>query len=190
MKRLRLLDLVVFFPVLAGSLWLAAIGVIGIASAPSRAQIGVIFGTAVLDDGTPRAALRERLQAGLALWRSGDVPRLMVSGAVEARNHRDEARIMAAWLQARGVPASDIVVDSTGNTTWATACHVATLHVTSAVVVTQWFHIARSRWALRRNGIDAVSGVWPRHFRWVELWYLGREGAALVVYGLTKHPPH
>ncbi|MFT8808254.1 YdcF family protein [Gluconobacter sp.] len=169
--------------------WMGFVAVRGLLAVPLPSEMEVIFGTAVTDQGNPRPALRERLEEGLRLWRTGLVRTVMVSGAIESGNHRDEARIMADWLMARGVPASAIIVDSHGNTTWLTALHVARLHPRRAVVVSQWFHILRAEWALQRVGVNPVSGTAPSRFRLAELWYLFRDSVALPVYVLTKAPP-
>ncbi|EHH68199.1 YdcF family protein [Gluconobacter morbifer] len=178
---------------LAGSalaVWMTVLGLTGFRARPRPAQIGVIFGTAVTADGHPRPALQERLEEGRNLWNSGTVTTLMVSGAIERRTHQDEAqdeaRIMARWLEARGVPASAIIIDSHGNNTWLTALHVAALRPRGAVVVSQWFHIDRARWALRHAGVRSVSAAPTRTVRLPQIWYLFREAMAFPVYVLTK----
>lgn len=169
-------------------LWMGFVAFRGLSAVPERSEMAVIFGTAVTAKGKPRPALQERLQEGLRLWRAGLVRTVMVSGAIESGNHRDEARIMADWLMERGVPEAAIIVDSHGNNTWLTALHVARLHPQGAVVVTQWFHILRAKWALGRAGLSPVSGAAPSRFRLAELWYLFRDSVALPVYVLTKAP--
>jgi len=170
-------------------LWVGFVAFRGVSAVPERSEMAVIFGTAVTAKGKPRPALQERLQEGLRLWRTGLVRTVMVSGAIESGNRRDEARIMADWLMERGVPEAAIIVDSHGNNTWLTALHVARLHPQGAVVVTQWFHILRAEWALGRAGVSPVSGAAPSRFRLAELWYLFRDSVALPVYILTKAPP-
>ncbi|WP_082780130.1 YdcF family protein [Gluconobacter albidus] len=169
-------------------LWMGFVAFRGLSAVPERSEMAVIFGTAVTAKGKPRPALQERLQEGLRLWRAGLVRTVMVSGAIESGNHRDEARIMADWLMERGVPEAAIIVDSHGNNTWLTALHVARLHPQGAVVVTQWFHILRAKWALGRAGVSPLSGAAPSRFRLAELWYLFRDSVALPVYVLTKAP--
>lgn len=169
--------------------WMGFVAVQGFSAVPGRSEMAVIFGTAVTAEGKPRPALQERLEEGLRLWRAGLVRTVIVSGAIESGNHQDEARIMADWLRTRGVPASAIIVDSHGNNTWLTALHVAQMRPDGAIVVTQWFHVLRAEWALRRMGVTPVSGAAPSRFRPVELWYLFRDSVALPVYVLTKTPP-
>ena len=114
-------------------LWMGFVAFRGVSAVPERSEMAVIFGTAVTAKGQPRPALQERLEEGLRLWRAGLVRTVMVSGAIESGNRRDEARIMANWLMARGVPEAAIIVDSHGNNTWLTALHVARLHLDDAV---------------------------------------------------------
>ncbi|MEN3167162.1 YdcF family protein [Gluconobacter sp. OJB] len=169
--------------------WMGFVAFRGVSAVPERSEMAVVFGTAVTAKGQPRPALQERLQEGLRLWRAGLVRTVMVSGAIESGNRRDEARIMANWLMDRGAPEAAIIVDSHGNNTWLTALHVARLHPQGAVVVTQWFHVLRAEWALERAGVSPVSGAAPFRFRPAELWYLFRDSVALPVYVLTKAPP-
>ncbi|MFT8376761.1 MAG: YdcF family protein [Gluconobacter japonicus] len=169
--------------------WCSVVAWVGVRASVQPAEMAIIFGTAVTDQGVPKPALRDRLETGLELWKSRHVQTLMVSGAVETENHQDEAEIMAHWLEAHGVPASDIIVDSQGNNTWLTALHVAEEAPNGAIVVSQWFHIMRAEWALRHAGVTAISAAYPAKFRLPELWYLFREAVALPVYALTKTPP-
>ena len=64
---------------------------------------------------------------------------------------------MAAWLEARGVPPADIVVDEGGHRTAATMADAAALGVRSALVVTQGYHLPRALYFARHAGIDAVG---------------------------------
>lgn len=52
----------------------------------------------------------------------------------------------------------------------------------SAVVVTQFFHLTRSRYALRRAGIDTVYTAHANYFEARDAYSLARELAALPVY--------
>ena len=58
--------------------------------------------------------------------------------------------------------------------------------LTSAVVVTQYFHITRTRYALRRAGVAMVSTAHARYFEMRDLYSIAREAIALPVYWLTS----
>lgn len=81
-----------------------------------RADIGVILGNKVNEDGTLSERLTQRLACGLALYRSGRVPRLLVSGGLGKEGFY-EATKMQDYLRAHGVPDTTIIVDNAGNTT-------------------------------------------------------------------------
>ena len=57
--------------------------------------------------------------------------------------------------------------------------------VRRAVVVTQYFHVARAVLACRRAGIDVVGATAPRWYEPRDLYSLARETVALPVYALT-----
>ena len=64
----------------------------------------------------------------------------------------------------------------------ATLCEVYGAH--RAVVVTQYFHVARATLACRRAGIDIVGASVPRWFEPRDLYSLAREVVALPVYAV------
>ena len=90
----------------------------------------IVLGNRVFADGTPCHELAARLETALALYRAGRAGKLIVSGRVG--EGYDEPHAMAAWLEARGVPPADIVVDAGGHRTAATMADAAALGVRSA----------------------------------------------------------
>jgi uncharacterized SAM-binding protein YcdF (DUF218 family) len=56
----------------------------------------------------------------------------------------------------------------------------------SAVVVTQYFHITRSRLALKQAGIQDVSSAHARFFEMRDIYSVLREVVALPVYLLRS----
>src|SRR5262249_55380336 len=104
---------------------------------------------------------------------------------------RSEARVMADYLAGqKKVPREAIIVDEYGNTTQATAQNSAAIMkergLTSAVVVTQYFHITRTRHALRQAGVAIVSTAHARYFEMRDLYSIAREAIALPVYWLAS----
>jgi SanA protein len=116
----------------------------------------IVLGNRVYADGTPASDLAARLETALALHRAGRAGKIIVSGM--ARGAYDEPGGMAAWLEARGVPAADIILDRGGHRTAATMADAAALGVRSASVVSQGYHLPRALYLARHAGIDA-SGV-------------------------------
>ena len=97
---------------------------------------------------------------------------------------------MREWLLAHGVPDSAIVRDSLGLDSRRTAANAAAwmrAHgMRSAVVVTQYFHVARARMACQRAGIAVVGANAPAWFELRDLYSIAREVVALPVYAFAR----
>jgi vancomycin permeability regulator SanA len=149
----------------------------GVEPAPVR-PYAIVLGNRVFPDGKPSRELANRLEAALALHRAGRAGKVIVSGRVG--EGYDEPHAMAAWLQARGVPPADIVVDEGGHRTAATMADAAALGVRSAHVVTQGYHLPRALLFARHAGIDALgvpAPAWrPGWSNWLQV--LVRESLA------------
>lgn len=146
-----------------------------------RADIGVVLGNKVNEDGTLSQRLTQRLACGLALYRSGRVKHLMVSGGMGKEGFYEGTK-MRDYLRAHGVPDSAIIVDNAGNTTQQTVRNTARLRAThpirSVLVVSQFYHISRTKLLFRQAGFTAVSGASPVYFEWRDIYSLLREFVA------------
>jgi SanA protein len=123
---------------------------------PTR-RFGIVLGCGVRD-GQPSLVLADRLRGALELHRSAVVERLVVSG------NRVQVPVMMAWLEERGVDPSRLVADAEGVRTFATMRRASRVFgVDAAVVCTNRFHIHRSVYLARAEGIDAVGLVCDRN---------------------------
>ena len=114
-------------------------------------------GAGVHADGSPSDALADRLDCAVALYMTGRVDRVFVSGD---GGSNDEDGTMSRWLVERGVPASAIVRDSVGYRTRTTMERTPRRRgISGAIVCTQDLHLARSLAWARHEGIDAVGVV-------------------------------
>lgn len=142
------------------ALAMTAIAVDGLIDERAACDVAVVLGAKVRRDGTPSVQLTDRLVGGLDAWRRGDARYVMVSGGLGVEGH-DEAQVMAAWLEARGVPRDRIIVDSDGWTTWHTAANARRVldarGWSSALVVSSYYHVPRARLALERAGVPRVA---------------------------------
>ncbi len=134
---------------LAGALWF-----FGGRASDQKADCIVVFGAAIRKGRTPSDALEYRLDHALTLYRLGRARRIVVTGGGEG--NYDEAAVMRQWLCERGVPATAILVDSDSSTTRESGKNVSKLmqshRLKSALVVSQWFHVARCRLVLEQEG--------------------------------------
>jgi vancomycin permeability regulator SanA len=155
-----------------------------------RADIGVILGNKVNEDGTLSARLTQRLACGLALYRTGRVPRLLVSGGLGKEGFYEGTK-MREYLRRHGVPDTAITVDNAGNNTQQTVRNVAQLRsklaIRSVLVVSQFYHISRTKMLFRQAGFREVSGVSPVYFEWRDSYSLLREFGAYYQALLLPH---
>ena len=113
---------------------------------PHSAGAALVFGTATTYT-EPSEDLAGRLERALQLYRSRDVPLIVVTGGKRPGDLYTEAQISARWLEARGVPAGSILLGG-GSDTWENVASVASAlharHVHSLLVVTDPFHEDRA----------------------------------------------
>ncbi len=150
-----------------------------------EAEVAVVLGNQVYRNGQPAPRLAARLDRSLELYRAGRLKTIIVSGG-RGRSRVDEARAMAAYLQARGVPRRAIVVDSQGVNTWQAALFTAEYlkkhNLDGVIVVSQAFHIPRSVMALRAAGCPRVGQAAPSYWEARDVYSILREIPANIVY--------
>jgi SanA protein len=123
-----------------------------------RAEVALILGASVFDNGTPTEILADRLSAGAALYRDGRVARVLVSGERSTAFY-DQVDVMRRELVRMGVPDREIFTDHGGFDTWDSMVRARKVYgVRSAVVVTQGWHMPRALWLGKRAGLQ-VHGL-------------------------------
>ncbi|CAB3764208.1 hypothetical protein LMG29739_04276 [Paraburkholderia solisilvae] len=105
---------------------------------------------------------------------------------------RKRSHVDAAWLVNAGIPANSIIVDTEGNDTWATAQHASNWmrkhRLSSAMVVTQYFHVPRTMLALKRFGVSEVNGAYPPFLEGRDAYSIVREAPAFLWYAVRPFP--
>jgi uncharacterized SAM-binding protein YcdF (DUF218 family) len=113
---------------------------------PRPAGAIVVMGAAQYN-GVPSPDLASRLQEALTLWRAGDAKVIMVTGGKESGDRYTESGASARYLEAHGVPATDIV-EVTGRDTWEelslAAPQLRQRGDTTVLIATDPFHEDRS----------------------------------------------
>lgn len=157
------------------------------------AECIVVLGAGVRE-GAPSPILEDRLAEALALHRAGRAKKVLVSGDHHTRDY-DEPNTMRAWLEARGIPRSDIFMDHAGLDTYSSmwrAKHV--FGVERTIVVTQRFHLPRAVWTARALGMTAIgSAADRRRYRgaaWFELREIVSRAKAFVDVASGRKPRH
>lgn len=108
---------------LVGLVWLVGCTSAGLVPAASdtplrRADAIVVLGNRppVDREGRIRDELRRRMDRGIALYREGLAPRLVLTGGPDGRGHI-EAEVMEAYARAAGVPAEAILTETRSTST-------------------------------------------------------------------------
>lgn len=123
--------------------------------APSRPW-AIVLGARVCADGTPSPGLRNRLEAGLALYRAGRAARVLVSGT-RGGPSGDETGTMQRWLWARGIPSECIASDPHGFRTRASLERGRRVFgIGSAHLCTQPFHLPRALYWAHAVGMEVT----------------------------------
>jgi SanA protein len=124
--------------------------------APVR-RVAIVFGAEVKRDGTPSAVLRDRIETAIALYKAGKVEKLLMSGDNRFADY-NEPESMRQYALTLGVPDADIVLDYAGRRTYDTCYRAKEIFgVSSAILVTQRFHLPRALFLCKAFGIDAIG---------------------------------
>jgi SanA protein len=126
-------------------------------AAEPHAQVALVLGAGLNRDGRPSGMLEDRLRAAVALYRDGRVDRILASGD-HGRPGYDEPNAMRAELVRLGVPDADVFTDHAGFATLDSVVRAKRVfNVSSAIVVTQGFHLPRALWLARQAGLTAYG---------------------------------
>lgn len=129
----------------------------GEGTVPKRSY-AIVFGAALRNRGTePSNYLRWRIETAVALYKAGQVQKLLMSGDGSFPDH-DEPAIMKREAIELGVAEKDIEMDKFGFDTYD-SCYRARNQrgVTSAIAVTQSYHLPRAVFSCQQVGIDTIG---------------------------------
>lgn len=149
-----------------------------------KADIAVVLGSKVNEDGTLSERLKKRLECGLNLYKSGRIKKIIVSGGLGKEGYYEGDK-MKDFLLENGVASDLIIVDNIGNNTIATVNNTIkikdSLKLESIIVVSQYFHLTRTKMLFRKKGFTNISSVSPNYFEFRDLYSLLREFVAYYV---------
>ncbi len=125
------------------------------------------------------------MDKGLELYRAGRVKTLVVSGGL-GKEGQYEAEAMKKYLIQADVPASAIIVDNKGDNTFLSAQHYQQIQAEhqfqSVTVVSQFYHVSRTKLILRKLELSEVYAVHAQYFELHDFYSLVREFFAFYRY--------
>ncbi len=186
-RRFLVAALALAFPGLLGLLYIGVVRYRVLAEAKhtdvAAADAIVVLGAAQFD-GRPSPVLRARLDRALALYREGRAPRIVTTGSNQPGDRFTEGFVGFRYLLEQGVPERDVIVVTTGESTWqelsATAVELRRVGLRGqprAILVSDGFHALRLRLTAREAGLTPSVAITDRepasHELWRETWAVG-----------------
>lgn len=115
----------------------------------------LVLGCFVEDDGTPSPMLAGRVSRGVALYRMGTAPKLLMSGD-HGRVDYNEVGAMKRFAVEAGVEAADVFQDHAGFSTYDSIYRAkAVFGAERVVIVTQEYHLYRALYLAEALGLEA-----------------------------------
>ncbi len=150
----------------------------GLSDEGSKADIAVILGSKVNQDGTLSKRLEKRLETGIELYNNHRVKKILVSGGLGKEGFYEGSE-MKKFLITKGIPDSLILLDNEGNNTRLTVKNTLKLQkknrFVSIMIVSQYFHVTRTKKLFKENGMANISSISPKYFEWRDVYSLVRE---------------
>jgi SanA protein len=157
-------------------------------------DVAIVLGTSKKTArGNPNLHFTQRIEAAAALFKSGKIRHLIVSGDNSVK-HYDEPTDMREALVAAGVPTNAITCDYAGFRTLDSVVRAKTVFgLTNFTIVTEKFHCPRAVWIAQRHGLNVVAFAapdlslhWSARVKMREA--LARTLCALDLYVLNREP--
>lgn len=153
-----------------------------------KSDVAVILGNKVELDGTPSARLEGRLNKAIELYEKGYFDYIIVSGGFGKEGY-SEAIVMKEYLVKKGISGESILVDEEGNNSHMTAKNTKKIMdqkgFRTATVISQFYHITRTRLAFNKVGLDVYSAH-STSYEARDIYSLIREFPAYYKYLMIK----
>ena len=124
------------------------------------ADCAVVLGTSkYLRGNRPNKYYWGRIEAAAALYKSGKVKKILISGDNSSANY-NEPETMKGDLIANGVPPKDMELDYAGLRTLDTVRRAKNVFgVKSPVIITQYYHAKRALYLCDKSGLEGASAL-------------------------------
>ena len=160
----------------------------GLRNFKGNADVAIVLGNQVYKNDSLSTGLQGRVDEALVLYKAGRVKKIFVSGGIS--NDKDgrypEGDAMQKYVRQHGVPAADVISDNNGQNTFLTAKDFIawnqTHHYRSAVIVSQFYHITRAKYILRKLGFKNVYSASSEKYSWRDITGTLREVPAFYKY--------
>jgi len=117
----------------------------------------LVLGCQVKSDGSPSHMLRDRLDCGINLYKSGVASKILMSGD-HGQTDYNEVGTMKQVAINDGVAAEDVFMDHAGFSTYESIYRAKEIFgVKKMVIVTQKYHLYRALYIAKQLGVEAYG---------------------------------
>jgi len=136
----------------------------------------IVLGSKVNTDGSLSNRLKARLDTALNVYFNNNITTIIVSGGFGKEGYF-EGTVMATYLVEKGVKKEQIIIDNKGNNTRLSALNLKNKlpKINAIIVISQYFHISRSKLAFKQLGIEKVVGIGSKKIELRDIYASFRE---------------
>ena len=118
-------------------------------------RVALVLGAGIRPDGQLSVLLKDRVDAGIRLYKMGKVDKLLMSGDNRVTHYNEPMR-MRDYAVKKGIPAKDVAMDFAGRRTYDSVYrgrHIFGLR--EMIVVSQGWHLDRALYLCDHVGVKA-----------------------------------
>jgi SanA protein len=122
----------------------------------SNTNIGIIFGAGINGD-QPSKYLKDRLDAGILLYKSKKINKILLSGD-NGNDAHDELTVMKNYCCQNGVDTTKIYLDYAGFDTYSTLFRAKKIFkIDKAILISQKYHLNRAIFIGNKLGVKSIG---------------------------------
>jgi uncharacterized SAM-binding protein YcdF (DUF218 family) len=151
------------------------------------ADVIIVMGAAEYR-GRPSPILRARIDHALELYRQKLAPRIMTTGGAGGDPVYTEGEVARNYLVKQGIPSEAILVEAEGDSTMESTAIAAEMmrrmNLKSAIVVSDGYHIFRTKKMLEFRGLNVYGSPRPSSPKgtWGEKWLFFRQAIGYLLW--------
>ena len=157
----------------------------GLTDLGEKTDVGVVLGRSEHGQGASDPLAEARLDRAIKLYDDSQFPIIVVVGSGGGGAY-DQPGAMASYLEDHGISSSVIIEARAGIDTLDTARQLAEIMkqrgFVSVMIVTDYYHVTRTKLALRHEGVSEIKQTHVGFLRKEDAAKIGREVVALYDY--------
>ncbi len=143
-----------------------------------KAELAVILGNKINEDGSLSERLAARLDQSVKLYMAGRIKKILVSGGLGKEGYWEGSK-MKEYLIKNHIPQEAVIVDNHGNNTEMTVKNTIricdSLHIKKVISISQYYHQTRIKKLFKENHFYTVESSSPGYFEIRDFYSVFRE---------------